>query len=157
MNAQQSNGPGIGGRPEGQSFRVLVVDDSEIDREIIIRHIRSAWPFEALAWESAVDGHGAMSKLAQESFSVVVLKWQLPTLHGVNVLRKLRADGVSTPVIVVSDLERGEIDDDLESLGAAYLTKENIDPTTLRDAMAISARWLTNRQEHRCNNGEREL
>jgi CheY-like chemotaxis protein len=157
MNAQQSKGPGTGGRHEGQSFRVLIIDDSEIDREIIIRHIRHAWPFEALAWESAADGHEAMSKLAQGSFTVVILKWQLPKLHGVNVLRKLRADGVDTPVIVVSELERGEIADDLESLGAAFLTKENINPTTLRDAMAISARWLTNGQKRRHDNGEREL
>ena len=133
------------------------LDDSEIDREIIIRHIRHAWPFETLAWESAADVPEAMSKLAQGSFTVVVLKWQLPKLHGADMLRKLRADGVDTPVIIVSDLERAEIADDLELLGAAFLTKESINPTALRNAMAISARWLADGQKPRRDNGGREL
>jgi len=65
-----------------------------------------------------VDGNEAMTKLAQGSFSMIALGWQLPKLRGMDVLRKLRASGGNIPVIVVSGLDRGEIADDLESLGA---------------------------------------
>lgn len=157
MNAQQSKGPGIGTRHEEQSFRVLVIDDNEVDREIIIRHVRQAWPFEDIAWESAMDGHEAIRKLARASFTVVVLEWQLPKLRGMDVLRRLRDDGVDIPVIVVSGLHREEIADDLESLGAAFLNKESLNPTALRNAMAISARWLTNGQKRDRKKDEREL
>ena len=149
MDQRGSEGAKSGRQDEGQLFRVLIVDDNEIDREIIIRHIRHAWPFEGLAWESATDGTEALKKLAETSFAVIVLEWQLPKMHGVNVLHKLRADGMACPAIVVSGLDRQEITDDLESLGAAFVNKECINPAALRDAMAVSARWLTNGPMHR--------
>jgi len=157
MSGQQSTGPGIGPRHGERSIRVLIIDDNAIDREIIIRHVRQAWPFEDVACESAEDGNEAVRKLAQGSYTAVVLDWQLPKSRGVDVLRKLRANGVDTPVIVVSGLRREEIADDLESLGVVFLNKEAIKPTSLRDAMAASARWLTDGRKRRHENGEREL
>ena len=128
---------------EAQSFRILVIDDNPGDRELLVRHIRRAWPFEyELHIEKAVDGEGAKAKLAEDTFTTIVLDWQLPRLRGVDVLRSLRSKGVNVPVIVVSGLSREEITEDLESLGAVYLGKEAINPTSVRDAMATSARWL---------------
>lgn len=144
MSAEQSENAYVGSQCENQSFRVLVIGDNETDGKIIIRNIRRAWPFEyQLAWESAADGNKAMTKLAQSPFAMVVLDWQLPSVRGMDMLRRLRASGVNIPVIVVSGLDREVITDDLESLGAAFLNKEGINPTALRDAVATSARWLT--------------
>ena len=158
MSAQQSETPRVGTQHGSQSFRVLVIDDNETDREIIIRNMRRAWPFEyELAWESAADGNEAMTKLAKGSFSMIVLGWQPPKLRGMDVLRKLRASRVNIPVIVVAGLDRGEIADDLESLGAAFLNKEGVNPTALRDAVAASARWLAEGPADRRKRREREL
>jgi CheY-like chemotaxis protein len=158
MSAEQSENARVGPLRENQSFRVLVIGDDETDRKTIIRNIRRAWPFEhQLAWESAADGNEAMTKLAQSSFTMAVLDWQLPNLHGVSVLRQLRASGVNIPVIVVSGLDRKEITDDLESLGAAFLNKEGINPTALRNAVATSARWLADRPTRNRKGRECEL
>jgi len=144
MDTQSSEGAEVERRHGNQPFRVLVIDDNEIDQEIIVHHIRHAWPYEYdLAWESAADGDEALTKLAQTSFAMIVLDWRLPKLHGADVLQRLRASGVGIPVIVVSGLDREEIADDLEAWGAAFLNKEVITPATLRDALAVSARWLT--------------
>jgi CheY-like chemotaxis protein len=146
MDTQPSKGADVERQCEEQPFRVLVIDDNEIDREILIHHIRHAWPYEYdLAWESTADGAEALAKVGRTSFAMIVLDWQLPTLHGADLLRRLRASGVDIPVIVVTGLDRAEIPDDLEAWGAAFLHKEGITPATLRDALAISARWLRKR------------
>jgi two-component system chemotaxis response regulator CheY len=143
VDAQPTNLSDAQALGETQSFRILVIDDNPGDRELAVRHIRRAWPFEyELHIEKAVDGEEAMAKLAEDAFTAIVLDWQLPRLSGVDVLRALRSKGVNVPVIVVSGLSREEITEDLESFGAVYLGKEAINPTSLRDAMAASARWL---------------
>lgn len=130
------------------SFRILVVDDDQVDRELLIRHIRHAWPFEyELRVEKAVDGEEALEKLAESSFTTIVLDWHLPKLQGVDVLRALRANGVNVPVIIVSGVSREEITEDLESQGAVYLKKQEINSASLREAMATSARSLADRSQ----------
>ncbi len=158
MSAQQSKTSRVGSQRESQLFRVLVIDNNKADQKISIRNIRRAWPFEyQLAWESAADGNEAMTKPTQSSFTMVVLDWQLPNLRGVDVLRRLRASRVNIPVTVVSGLDRKEITDDLELLGAAFLNKEGINPTALRDAVATSARWLADGLTRDRKGRDREL
>jgi CheY-like chemotaxis protein len=158
MSGEQSENAHIGSQCENQSFRILVIGEDETDWKIIIRNIRRAWPFEhQLAWESAADGNEAMTRLAHSLFTMAILDWQVPNLRGMDVLRKLRASGVNIPVIVVSGLDRKEIADDLESLGAVFLNKEGINPTALRDAVATSARWLADGLARKPKGRERKL
>lgn len=140
----QSKAPVNQAAEKDRSFRILVVDDDPVDRELLIRQIRRAWPFEyEFHVEKAVDGEEALEKLARETFTTIVLDWHLPKLQGLDVLHAIRANGVNIPVIIVSGVSREEIADDLESLGAVYLKKRDITPASLRDAMATSARSLT--------------
>jgi CheY-like chemotaxis protein len=124
-------------------FRVLVIDDSEIDREITTRHLGSAWPFEhELILDYAADGNEALAKMRAARYALFVLDWKLPGMGGGEVLRGIRRSGVRIPVVVVSGLQRDQITDDLESLGAAFLNKDEMNPSTLHDAIAASLRQL---------------
>ena len=122
---------------------VLVIDDNETDREIVIRYLGKAWPFEReMVLDSAADGREALKKISKNRYALIVLDWKLRDLDGGEVLRTIRHNGVRIPVVVISGFQRAEIQDDLDSLGAAFLNKEELGSISLHNAIASSLRLL---------------
>ena len=70
---------------------------------------------------------------------MVLLEWRVVKLRGADVLRRLRANGLKMPVVILSALDREEIHEDLESLKASYLNKQHLNPATLQYAVVVSA------------------
>lgn len=147
--ANESEQPGVprnappAKQPVRGGFRVLVIDDNATDREIITRYLGQAWPFEReLILDHAVDGRQALQKIRSARFALIVLDWKLPELGGSEVLRDMRQHGVRIPVVVLSGLRREHIHEDLDSLGAAFLNKDEMNPETFRHAIATSLRLL---------------
>ena len=119
--------------------RVLVADDSEIDREITIRHLGQAWPFEGdMVVECAANGMEALQKLRRSRFALAVLDWDMPHLGGGELLRTIRENGLRLPVVVVSGHRREEIAQDLESMAAAFVPKVELTPIRFCSAIAVS-------------------
>ena len=126
-----------------QSLLVLIVDDNTVDQQLAALYLGEAWPFKRdLALEFASNGAEALAKLAGQRFALVVLDWTMPVLGGNEVLRQLRAQGSRVPVIVLSGLERSAISEDLEKLGAAFLSKDGLTADGLHAAIATSLRLL---------------
>ena len=124
-------------------FSVLVIDDSEADRRLTSIYLDQAWPFQRdLAVDFATDGSEVWDKVHRTRFALLVLDWKMPVMGGGEVLRQLRQRGVRTPVVVVSGLERTEIQEDLDQLGAGYVHKEQLNADTLRAAIAQSLQLL---------------
>lgn len=125
------------------AFRVLVIDDDENDREITGRHLGKAWPFEhELTLDYASDGDEALRKTRQTRYALFIVDWKLPDTSGVDMLRNLRQLGMNAPVIVVSGLQRHQIPENIEALGATFLNKDDMNAITLHDAVADSLRLL---------------
>ena len=119
-----------------KTFRVLVVDDNLVDQELAVLHMSQTWPFEReLELDFAADGAEALAKLYTKTFALVVLDWMLPVLGEGEVLRQLRQNGHQIPVVVVSGREREEITDDLDSLQASFLNKNQMNPDTFQLAI----------------------
>ena len=126
-----------------QSLLVLIVDDNTVDQQLAALYLGEAWPFERdLALEYASNGAEALAKLASRRFALVVLDWTMPVVGGNEVLRQLREQGSRVPVIVLSGLERHAIPEDLEKLGAAFLSKDGLTADRLHAAIATSLRLL---------------
>ena len=126
-----------------QSLLVLIVDDNVVDQQLAALYLSEAWPFERdLALEYAGNGAEALAKLDRRRFALVVLDWTMPVLGGNEVLRRLRAKGSRVPVIVLSGLERTAIPEDLEKLGAAFISKDGLTADILHAAIATSLRLL---------------
>ena len=103
--------------------RVLVVDDSEVTRAILVRTLRGAG-FEVL--EARDGAEGAMAALREQP-AVVVTDLQMPIMDGFPLLRLLKADPASTHIPVLILTSHGEAASRYWSLrtGAdAYLTKD---------------------------------
>ncbi len=100
--------------------RVLVVDDEPAIREALERALR----LEGFAVTLAGGGKAALAAVAEQGPDVVVLDLAMPDLDGVEVLHRLRADGVDVPVCVLS--ARDAVDDRVAGLEAGaddYLVK----------------------------------
>ena len=120
------------GRASGESFvvaKVLVVDDN-VD---ILDNVRDYLVLSGLVVETATSGEQALRTLRCKAFDALVLDIGLPDLSGLAVCRRLRAEGLDLPVILLT--ARDAVDDRCEGLGAGaddYVVK----PFALRELTA---------------------
>ena len=101
-------------------MRVLVVEDDVRLAAAIRRGLR----FEGLVVDVAAGGEDALRKVSATDYDALVLDVMLPDLDGFETCRRLRADGVWIPVLMLT--ARDAIEDRVRGLdGGAddYLTK----------------------------------
>ena len=102
---------------------VLVVDDSATMRRMIIASLAS---IGGLTFEQAVSGLEAIERLTLSSIDLVMLDLNMPDVHGLEVLRFIRAQQTLRDLPVVVLTTRGDDDSRVAALseGATlYLTK----------------------------------
>jgi len=99
---------------------VLVVDDEIGVRRALERGLAA----EGMEVVTASDGPNALRVALTGAFDVVLLDIMLPGLSGYRVLQRMRAEGVRTPVLMVSAKD-GEVDqaDGLDLGADGYLVK----------------------------------
>jgi len=78
--------------------RLLVVED---ERDLA-QTLRRALEEEAFAVDLAEDGEEGLFKIRELPYDAVILDLMLPGLDGWSVLRAARADGIQTPVLVLT-------------------------------------------------------
>jgi two-component system OmpR family response regulator len=104
----------------GRSARVLVVEDEESIRQLVVLGLR----YEGFEVAAAVDGKDALAQVTRFRPELIVLDVVLPDLSGFEVCRRLRADRDPVPVVFLT--ARKGIEDKLTGLtigGDDYLTK----------------------------------
>ena len=119
--------------------RVLVVDDDRSVAEMLRRNLA----YEGFAVDVAMDGPQALDLARDRPPGLIVLDRMLPGLDGLEVVRRLRAAGDATPVLMLT--ARDAIDDRVAGLeGGAddYLVK----PFAFRELLARIHVLLRRRQ-----------
>jgi len=100
--------------------RVLLVED----HPPLVRALRQGLEEEGFAVDVATDGEEADVKCRSTGYDVVVLDIMLPKIDGLTLLKKWRADGVATHVLMLT--ARGTTGDKVAGLDTGaddYLTK----------------------------------
>jgi len=108
---------------------ILVVED---EREML-RGLRDNLEFENYHVDAATDGESALKKIVEGSYDLIILDVMLPRLSGLDVCKRARQRGITTPIIMLT--ARGEEIDKVLGLelGADdYITK----PFSVRELMA---------------------
>ncbi|MEV4482911.1 response regulator transcription factor [Micromonospora coxensis] len=116
-------------RPDGEPVRVLVVDDEPTLTDLLAMALR----YEGWQVRSAGDGTGALHVARQFRPDVVVLDVMLPDLDGFQVLRRLREQSPSVPVLFLT--ARDAVEERVAGLtvgGDDYVTK----PFSLEEVIA---------------------
>ena len=100
--------------------RVLVVDDEPS----IVDAVATSLRYEGFDVEEAATGRAALASAQNDPPDMIVLDVMLPDLDGIEVTRRLRADGIRSPVLFLT--ARDAIEDKVAGLtvgGDDYVTK----------------------------------
>ncbi|GGU66936.1 DNA-binding response regulator [Streptomyces albospinus] len=100
--------------------RILIVDDEPAVREALQRSLA----FEGYGTEQAVDGLDAVEKVAAYDPELIVLDVLMPRMDGLTAARRLRANGVTVPILMLT--ARDTVGDRVTGLDAGaddYLVK----------------------------------
>ena len=114
------------------AFNVLVVDDSAVMRQMVVRTLRmSGLPLGTVL--EAGNGEEGLFVLQEQWVDLLLLDINMPVMNGEEMLRRLRAapETASLPVIVVSTEGSETRLAALQELGAAIVRKP-FAPETLR-------------------------
>lgn len=100
--------------------KVLVIDDEPGVRDLI----SEALSLSGITAVPAADGLEALSFLRRERFDLLILDINLPKLDGLALLEKLRTEGMSVPVLMLSArADKADINQGLRIGADDYLTK----------------------------------
>jgi two-component system OmpR family response regulator len=105
---------------EANGQRILVVDDEPS----IVDAVATALRYEGFAVDEATTGREALAAVARDEPDLIVLDWMLPDIEGIEVGRKLRAQGVRSAVLFLTAKDATE--NKVEALRAGgddYVTK----------------------------------
>jgi two-component system, OmpR family, response regulator len=100
--------------------RVLVVDDEPS----IVDAVATALRYEGFEVEEATTARAGLAAAQERRPDLIILDVMLPDLDGLEVTRRLRADGVGVPILFLT--ARDALEDKVAGLGAGgddYVTK----------------------------------
>ena len=101
-------------------MRILIVEDEPRVQSFLKRGFSEV----GMAVDTAGDGDSALAEAAATSYDAIILDLTLPGIDGLEVLRRLRAEECSTPVLILT--ARDSVDDRVRGLDAGaddYLVK----------------------------------
>lgn len=82
------------------TINILIIDDDDIDRMSVRRHLKSAG-IQVNATEAS-DGRSGLELLKQKDFDCAFLDYFLPDSDGLSMLKEAREAGVETPIIMLT-------------------------------------------------------
>jgi two-component system OmpR family response regulator len=103
-----------------EAQRVLVVDDEPS----IVDAVATSLRYEGFEVDQATTGRSALARAQEHAPDLIVLDVMLPDLDGLEVTRRLRADGIRVPILFLT--ARDSLEDKLTGLtigGDDYVTK----------------------------------
>jgi two-component system response regulator MprA len=102
------------------SPRLLIVEDDPEMRSFLTSELA----VEGYECEEAACGQQALGQIRNQAWDLVLLDWNLPDFSGVEVCRRMRKGGISTPVLMLTG--RDEVQQRVEALDSGaddYLIK----------------------------------
>lgn len=118
-------------------MRILIVEDEHK----IANSIKRGFEQENWVADVAYDGEEGYDMASSEDYDVVVLDLMLPKMDGIAVCKKLRAEGIHTPILMLT--ARGALTDKVEGLNSGaddYLVKPFAFEELLARIRALSRR-----------------
>lgn len=113
---------------------VMIVDDSRVMRQIVIRTLRQAGYDD---WETieASDGAEGLELALAEQPDLILSDWNMPTMSGLDFLRALRSRGSDIPFAFVTSEGSEEMRQQALEAGALFLVAKPFTAEAFRAAL----------------------
>lgn len=101
-------------------MKILLIEDEKHLAESMTHHLKK----EGFFVDTTYDGESGLKYGLFGSYDLILLDWMLPKLNGIEVLKRLRADDITVPILLLT--AKGEIEDKVLGLDAGaddYLAK----------------------------------
>ncbi len=112
--------------------RVLLAEDNEVNRKVAVRLLSRL----QVQVDIATNGREALQKAIEENYDLVLMDCQMPEMDGYEATRRLREQGVQTPIVA---LTANALEEDREQCLACgmndYLSKP-VQASQLRETLA---------------------
>jgi len=100
-------------------MKILLIEDDEK----LLKSIKEGLKQFDFRVDMATDGEEGLYLASNNKYDVLVVDWMLPNLSGIELLKQLRKNNISTPALILT--AKGDVEDKVEGLSVAddYLTK----------------------------------
>jgi two-component system, cell cycle sensor histidine kinase and response regulator CckA len=110
----------------GKEIRILCVEDTEDDFEIISRTLEKTLK-EKYLLEWASTAKKGLTLLETHEFDIMLLDYNLPDMNGIEMMKAMRYEGVTIPIILLTGQGDEMVAVNAMKEGAAdYITKSDI-------------------------------
>lgn len=129
-----------------ERLRIIVIDDDDVDRMAVRRSLKASG-IDADVTE-ATDADDAFTHLHQTHFDCALCDFRMPGSDGLELLRRLRGEGISVPVIMLTGFGDEQTAVELMKAGASdYLPKNSLTPERLGQSVRTVLRVYQAEQE----------
>jgi signal transduction histidine kinase/CheY-like chemotaxis protein/HPt (histidine-containing phosphotransfer) domain-containing protein len=117
-------------------LKVLVVDDSEVNRKVTASYLRAAGHEAA----EAADGSEAVGLAVARDFDVVLMDMRMPGMDGLEAARRIRALGAPRSRVPIVAVTANALDHHAEECRRAGMSEHLAKPFTQAELSAVLAR-----------------
>ncbi len=108
------------------AYVVLVEDDALVRKLLEKRLIAAGWLVSGLR-----DGRGLLAHLGSHPADLILIDLGLPHIDGLALVENLRANGIDTPVMILTAYDLPHLHATVRSTGANELVRKPYDPEEL--------------------------
>ena len=102
-------------------MRVLIADDSEIMRSLLVRILATIGIEDV---ECAIDGQEAIDAVSRSDFDLLLIDWSMPKVLGKDAIKEIRSKDKTLPIIVISShYNKDLVEEALASGATSYIAK----------------------------------
>lgn len=115
-------------------MKILVVDDSRVMRQIVIRTLRQAGfgHHEIIEADSGVTG---LEQAHAEAPDLILSDWNMPQMNGIDFLAQLRATGSAIPFGFVTSEGSAQMRERAAAAGALFLIAKPFTPEIFTEVL----------------------
>jgi len=118
---------------ELKGLRILVVDDSDIAREILCEML-SVYGFHVTPMQSGNEVIEEIKSI-ENKYDLILMDWQMPGLDGIETSRLIQKESIDTPIILITAFAKEEAAAAASNVSFKQIISKPISPSTIIDAI----------------------
>jgi len=116
---------------------VLIVDDDEIMLQTAVDTLESLGT-SAEQTNSALEALGMIEHrhASGRDYNVIIVDWKMPEMDGLETIRRIRSEDITTPILLISAYDWSDIEDKAKAAGANGFVSKPLFRSTLYDKIS---------------------